>query len=310
MTRHTLQDAYSGICPTPEQKDRMLRRILERKAARGTHFQRRKPSAGFRPATLAACLSLVVVLVGAVWLGRSRIQSAAGSGTLENSAPALLSGENSLPADDGETAAADTGPATATRATESAGEKTSDSAENPTETTAEAEALYRPILEKYVTAIQAGMTLPDCAEAGISTLVGYLTDLSQLGWWMTDLDGNATQELIISDGNVIYDLYTVTDGSVVHIFSGHERNSYRLCENNLLKNSGSNGAASSVYSIYRLVGKNLVQEQVVTYDGIKDPDNGWFIGFEETPATYEEAQELLDGYREVTIPQTLLSDWS
>ena len=282
MTRRTVRVAYSPVIPTQEQKDRMLQGILEKKNCQSAAFQKRKPvTSGHRSSVIAAGLSLAAVLALVIFIG--------GKGL-----PGLNKSANA------EAYSVDT-----EKRVLSAVQDTDQGTLNEE---ALPETLYRPILEKYVTAIREQKNPGECSENDISSLTGFLQDLSQLGWYLTDLDGNGTEELIVSDGDVIYDLYTVENGSVVHVLTGRERDAYWLCDNGIIKNCGSNGAASTIYGMYRLSGSNLVQEQMATYDGTIDPDNGWFIGFEMTPASEADAQAMIDSYQEIKIPITLLSE--
>lgn len=71
-----------------------------------------------------------------------------------------------------------------------------------------------------------------------------------LGYLIEDIDGNGTDELIFGQNDdpgsawngVIYDLYTISDGELVHVFSGGERDVYYFCENGMIANEGADGA--------------------------------------------------------------------
>ena len=288
MTRQTVRNAYSDVRPTQEQKDKMWNAIMAEKDNRPLELRREKPSSGFRFSTIAASLGLVAMLAVVVWFGGSAILKSKES-------PAELA------AMDAETNAAYMDQGVRAEAAESVAD-TAQSAAGAAE-----DALYRPILEKYVTAIRENKDPGQCSEEDISMLTGFVEGLDGLGWCYRDLDGNGVAELIVSDGNVMYDLYTVENGKTVHLASGFERNSYQLCENGTIKNFGSNSAAESSYIMYRLVGSSLVQEQIVTFDASQDPDNPWFVGFDKTPASEAEAQTVIDSYREIEIPITMFS---
>ena len=180
--------------------------------------------------------------------------------------------------------------------------------QDSTETTLTgANAYYGTILNKYATALRDNWDVAQCHAADISPQIIQEGVRDKLGFCLRDLDGNGVEELIVSDGNVIYDLYTVENGEILHLITGFERNSYQLCENGIIKNFGSNSAAESSYTMYRLVGSGLVQEQVVTFDAVQDPENPWFVGFEKTPVSEGEAQAVIDSYPEIRIPSTLFS---
>lgn len=292
MTRQTVRNAYSDVRPTQEQKDKMWKAIMEQKENRPMETHREKPFGVFRASTLAASLALVAMLTVVVWFGGGRLLSAKEASPQMN---AMGAETYAAPA---EQVLKDESTASVSRIEES-------------DMGSGADALYRPILEKYVTAIRNHSDPGQCSAADISMLTGYVESLDALGWYCTDLDGNGAAELLVSDGNVIYDLYTLEKGEVVHLASGYERISYQLCENGTIKNYGASSAAESSYTMYRLVGSSLVEEQVVTFDAAQDQENPWFIGFDRTPASEAEAQAVIDSYKEIEIPITLFSqsDW-
>lgn len=126
----------------------------------------------------------------------------------------------------------------------------------PVETTAPTESgtaipeAYQPVIAKYVTALTEHWGGEACSNADISLLVSYATSPSELGYALLDLDNDGTDELIIANDaerQVIYDLYSLVDGKLVHVFTGWDRNSYELREGYRILNIGSNGAASADY---------------------------------------------------------------
>lgn len=292
MTRQTVRNAYSDVRPTQEQKDKMWKAIMEQKENRPMETHREKPFGVFRASTLAASLALVAMLTVVVWFGGGRLLSA------KEASPQMNAMGEETYAAPAEQVLKDESTASVSRIEES-------------DMGSGADALYRPILEKYVTAIRNHSDPGQCSAADISMLTGYVESLDALGWYCTDLDGNGAAELLVSDGNVIYDLYTLEKGEVVHLASGYERISYQLCENGTIKNYGASSAAENSYTMYRLVGSSLVEEQVVTFDAAQDQENPWFIGFDRTPASEAEAQAVIDSYKEIEIPITLFSqsDW-
>ena len=86
--------------------------------------------------------------------------------------------------------------------------------------------------------------------------------LSNSGYLIDDLNGDHIPELIISTADamesgyavgMIYDLYTYQDGQVVHLISSGERDRYYLCEDSVIANEGSAGAADSMYFLFSSV---------------------------------------------------------
>ena len=157
----------------------------------------------------------------------------------------------------------------------------------PAETTAPTESgtaipeAYQPVIAKYVTALTEHWGGEACSNADISILVSYATYPSELGYALLDLDNDGTDELIIANDaerQVIYDLYSLVDGKLVHVFTGWDRNSYELREGYRILNIGSNGAASADYVYCHLSNGQLVTDSLIRFDAATDPDHPWFRG--------------------------------
>ena len=77
---------------------------------------------------------------------------------------------------------------------------------------------------------------------------------------------------------------TYQDGQVVHLISSGERDRYYLCEDSVIANEGSAGAADSMYCYYELSGNtdelSLIEQ--VRYYGIETPDTPWYYGTTNT----------------------------
>lgn len=158
---------------------------------------------------------------------------------------------------------------------------------DPAETTAPTEngtaipEAYQPVIAKYVTALTEHWGGEACSNADISILVSYATSPSELGYALLDLDNDGTDELIIANDaerQVIYDLYSLVDGKLVHVFTGWDRNSYELREGFRILNIGSNGAASADYVYCHLSRGQLVTDSLIRFDAATDPDHPWFRG--------------------------------
>ena len=111
--------------------------------------------------------------------------------------------------------------------------------------------------------------------------MSYVTSPSELGYALLDLDNDGTDELIIANDaerQVIYDLYSLVDGKLVHVFTGWDRNSYELREGFRILNIGSNGAASADYVYCHLSNGQLVTDSLIRFDAATDPDHPWFRG--------------------------------
>ena len=157
----------------------------------------------------------------------------------------------------------------------------------PVETTAPTESgtaipeAYQPVIAKYVTALTEHWGGEACSNADISILVSYATSPSELGYALLDLDNDGTDELVIANDaerQVIYDLYSLVDGKLVHVFTGWDRNSYELREGFRILNIGSNGAASADDVYRHLSNGQLVTDSLIRFDATEDLDHPWFRG--------------------------------
>lgn len=160
-------------------------------------------------------------------------------------------------------------------------------------------AAYQEVVNKYITAITEGWGGEECSQADISLMVRDVSSLNDLGYGLVDLDLDGTDELLIAnDGErqVIYDLYSLVDGQLVHVFSGWERNSYELRDNLTILNIGSNSAASTDYRFYHLRKGRLMLESITRFDAETDPEHPWFTGIDEQdlePITNEDWSEAM-----------------
>ena len=151
----------------------------------------------------------------------------------------------------------------------------------PTENGTAIPEAYQPVIAKYVTALTEHWGGEACSNADISILVSYATSPSELGYALLDLDNDGTDELVIANDaerQVIYDLYSLVDGKLVHVFTGWDRNSYELREGYRILNIGSNGAASADYVYCHLSNGQLVTDSLIRFDAATDPDHPWFRG--------------------------------
>ena len=171
--------------------------------------------------------------------------------------------------------------------------------------------LYYGILQKYVAAVEEKWNPSQCMDAEITILVAnYVETPEQFGYALMDLDRDGNQELIITDGNVLLDVYQRNDFGIQRIVTGWERNVYYLCDGLLIFNRGSNGAASTTYNLYYVSNDGLGQHWSIVYDGLaEDPWTYQESGNDPYVITEEEANELLESYALLTIPFTPITEY-
>lgn len=168
---------------------------------------------------------------------------------------------------------------------------------------------YQSLLELYQKALREDWNPAVCMENGLSLMVAHRGDYYEnLGYAMQDLDGNGIDELIITDGLNIYDLYTIIQDEEVgslHLISAMERLNYYLIQDNHIFYEGSGGAARQVYCHYVLEDRKLTLLEGYGFDADTDPNNPWFFHDGEEygdPCGSFDPQPIIDNWKITHIP--------
>ena len=131
------------------------------------------------------------------------------------------------------------------------------------------------------------------------------------GFYVTDLDGNGTPELLLgenqpmSDSTVFYDLYTIKDGELVHVFDGWDRNRYYLCTNGGFANEGSSSAFESSTAYYYYTDGELRLMQSLIYNSNANSENPWRLSTSSAHEVSDNDQLLSESeasYLKATYP--------
>lgn len=288
MLRRDLRKIYRSFSPDADQKEALQAAILENRP-KGTDIKGKKwKPKGQTRIRLTAALIVLLVLAGGIY-------AAWYFGLLTQAYQAVLEYRQERVQEQN------------TTPSEAPPTEEQDSEQTVLES-------YKTLVSKYRTAIRENWDATRCMEEDISILVTFLTEPDQLSAVRMDLDENGVPELVITDGNVIYDLYAYVEGKAVHVLSGAERNSYSLTAANEIVNVGSNGAASTVYTFYRYSMGNLIVDQRVIFDAGVDPENPWFRGFGEVedadPISEDDANAIIDSYPTVEIPCVPITEYA
>lgn len=179
---------------------------------------------------------------------------------------------------------------------------------------------YDEIIRKYYKAVSLHWAMSDYAESGLDYLAYSVEDTSGIGYYISDLDQNGTEELLIGPigigGNytgMFFDLYTLKDGNLVQIITSGERDRYYLCVDNTIANEGAGSAWISGWTYYDLVDGELVMREHVLADGAYDSENPWFYSTTEawedhsSPISEDAAQSIINSYQYVDDPYIPLS---
>lgn len=120
---------------------------------------------------------------------------------------------------------------------------------------------YEAIIEKYRTALEEDWDPERCMQEEVNYMLGlYSSDTKpdDIGYSITDIDGDGTAELIIGaaesmkeefNNKLVYDLYTFKDGKAILVFGSLERNRLFWIGGDKFANVGSNGWDDSVDTV-------------------------------------------------------------
>lgn len=167
------------------------------------------------------------------------------------------------------------------------------------------DAAFDAIVNKYITALNENWSQEMCEQNDISPdIFNETTIRSNLGWCLMDLDNNGTDELIISDGVHLFDLYVMLpyDAGPGHLICANGGETYQLCENNVIQMYGLY-SGTTAWRYYILRDSDLVQRDMLFYDG---QTNQYSYGTDDdslNPIAKEKAGDIL--FRDRTLELTL-----
>lgn len=165
---------------------------------------------------------------------------------------------------------------------------------------------YADVIGKYIRAYEEDWSVEEYMQSDICYVLGMQDSIWEYGYALMDLNGDGIDELIITDGSLIYDLYLLMeDGSAGHVISAGERARYYLCEGNIIGYRGSGGAANTVMEFFRVLPSGDFQYELK----LEFDEGTWYTYKEygkETPGgvdvvSEEQAQNLINGYAPAEI---------
>ena len=174
------------------------------------------------------------------------------------------------------------------------------------------EQLYRPILEKYATAMIQGYDRGQLQDAGLNLLCAFHHDLSEIGYTYLDVNRDGCEELLIGEypAGQIYDLYTLIDGKPKLVFQSGERTIYTICTNGSVACSGSNSASaySDCYYTMEPNGELHLSEAIIIDSEINDDICFYSTASESAedaePITFAAADQIRRQYTDLDITFT------
>lgn len=162
------------------------------------------------------------------------------------------------------------------------------------------------IINKYITALTENWTWEQLAQNDISPNI-LLDDTiirNNLGWCLLDIDKNGIEELVISDGVHLIDLFVMQphNGGPNHLLSAYP-DDYQLCENGIIL-CREYYSGTTMWRWLRLSDVGYVQRDIVFYDGQLDQYYYGADGENLEPIPEDEAGNLIN--RDRTAELTLI----
>ena len=196
--------------------------------------------------------------------------------------------------------------------------ESSESGENGSTQTADPDAeKYAAVLDKYYEALKEQQGEGKLLENGLSTLCTYCYEgnaMKNVGYALLDLTGDGEPELLIGAisgddyvENMVFDMYTIVDGTPVQLFVGRERNGYYICKEEagvyIIENKASSGATQKVWHYFSIETDRLNIVQGIVYDAASHPDAPWFMTYDtdwdtgnDTPVDEDMANSIINSY--------------
>lgn len=281
MMNEKIRHAYDSIHPTDEQKNRMLRNIVTQMPAENGKNYKSCPTEPKRRSVIFAGLALLLVVCASTLY--------------------LLAKQ---PEDNPQLNQGDTNP-TETRIKEFERHLFQfelDIEEKELTYELIEQWCYNPLFQNYL--MNSPSTGNHEEDGNIGTIV-----IHPFGYLVTDLDGNDTPEVIISNGERIFALYTLANGEYCRILPLSEWASYQICEDNYICEIESNDANSTSYQYFKLNGSELLKEVSLVHEVNAEEENWYLMGgfqysIHRIPIDKEQAANIIDSYPTLEIEIT------
>ncbi len=126
-------------------------------------------------------------------------------------------------------------------------------------------AAYDEIIQRYYEAVEEDWDTASLYRNGLPGEIAEKRAYGILGWCLLDIDGNGQEELLISDGQTIYDSYTVTASEeLAPLMVTSLEKTVTLCQNGIFKAVYPN-EGRTVYSYYKVTDEFTIPEKTIVY---------------------------------------------
>ena len=178
---------------------------------------------------------------------------------------------------------------------------------------------YEEIIHQYVDGINEGWDEEEFKNHGLYDFGDFYEEdltLSDIGYYIGDIDGNDEAELLIGPMDSVgefYDMYTMVYGLVQQVVINRQGLAewYYLCEDNKICNEKFIVDRSSITAYYRLNNDRLkFIESIDLYE-----DGSWYYSDKKewkdgsNPISEEEAKQMMSKYKKVDIPYVSLDSY-
>jgi len=260
MTRQTVRNAYRGVCPTEEEKEKMLHSVLEFRNLPEveTGEYRGKPMKTGAFSTVAAVLAAAAMLAVVVWFGKDYLLRGA-----EPVDPPTVEATESPEQQDGFHS-------------------------------------YDEVLDLYITAKRDNSSMTECSEMGICSMsVDYAADQIGYTLLDLDGDRKKELIVAVDDEEqLILDIFTTQEnGTVANVLNSISRDLHYLREGNLVLQIVEDTARVKYnYTVERIHGTSRTGVEQIIYSSRNDPDTPWYRQSDGTYLAEAEAMAVVDSY--------------
>lgn len=280
MKEKDIYEAYDSLTPDPETKSRILTNIQSKRLEEKQGYTAYPQTENRRWWRVIPAAVICLIFAGGLLFFGGKLNRNSGEETAINVA--------SQPSESESTAAEGVG-------NSSFGEMNAQTTGN-----------LDHILNRYSQAIAEGWDADRCAQANISYSAVSGTSGKTLGHALIDLDGDGIRELLITDGERIYDLYAISNMGTRQVFCAYTEEEYRLCEDHVIAMVSFEGEGPW-YRFFRYEGGALEQIDFVIYDEEVGQDAVWWLIEQEgesttrTAITEEEMLDIVNSYVTVAL---------
>ena len=149
----------------------------------------------------------------------------------------------------------------------------------------EMDPLYQEVIDKVSAVLGGAESDQDGKEVRdysiMFDMAAKMGNAANMGFLFRDLDNDGNVELLFgenyADETVLYDLYAIVDGKLVHVFDGWDRSRYYLAENGGFIHKGSSSAFDASVGYYYYINGEFHFMQAIIYNENLDPNVPWHL---------------------------------